>query len=132
MKECPKCKMTVAAHGECPVCRTDLTAIPYSDSKGEIYKLNKYFIPYFMTRCKFFICCCVLILLKVVFFDIKFNLYICLTSLLLLVTLAESLFPERMKNAVEWKYSDHYLDFMSGSFSKYFSGILALASAFLW
>ena len=132
MKTCPKCGMTVNAHCECPVCKTDLTNIPYSNSKGEIYKLNKFFIPYFMRKCKFFISCCVIILLKIAFFDIKLNLYILLTILLLLTTLAESLFPERIKGAVEWKYSDNYIDFVSGSFSKYFSGILALASAFLW
>ncbi len=131
MKECCKCGMTVAAHSECPVCKTDLTDIPYSDSKGEKYKLNKFFIPYFMRRCKFFICCCVLILLKILFFNIKFNLYVLIT-ILLLMTLAESLFPERIKKAMEWKYSDNYIDFVSGSFSKYLTGIVAVVSAVLW
>ena len=132
MKECPKCGMTINAHCECPACRMDLTTIPYSDSKGERYKFNKFFFRYCMKKCKFFICCSMLILLKIAFFDVKLNIYILLTILLLLMVLAESLFPERLKSAMEWKYSDNYIDFVSGSWSKYFSGILALVSAFLW
>lgn len=132
MKTCNKCGMTMAAHSECPVCKNDLTNTPYSDSKGEIYKLNKFFIPYFFKTCIFFICCCVLILLKIVLFGIELNWYILFTVLLLLETLAESLFPERMKNAMSWKYSDGYMDFLIGSFGKYFSGVLALISSVLW
>lgn len=132
MKKCPKCGMTINAHSECPACRMDLTTIPYSDSKGERYKFNKFFFRYFMKKCKFFICCSMLILLKIAFFDVKLNIYILLTILLLLMVLAESLFPERLKSVMEWKYSDNYIDFVSGSWSKYFSGILALVSAFLW
>ncbi len=132
MKECLKCGMTVNAHCECPACKNDLTTTPYSDSIGERYKLNKFFFRYCMKKCKFFVCCCVLILLKIVFFDIKLNLCTLSSILLLLMVLAESLFPERIKNAMEWKYSDNYIDFVSGSWSKYLSGILALLFAFLW
>ena len=120
------------AHCECPVCNTDLTDAPYSDKKGEVYKLNKFFALYFMKKCKFFICCCVLIVLKIIFFNIKLNLYVLLSVLLLLMTLAESLFPERIKNAMSWKYSDSYIDLVSGPFIKYACGVLALVFALLW
>jgi general stress protein CsbA len=124
--------MTLAAHCECPACKADLTNIPYSDSNGEIYKLNKFFISYFIKKTKFFICCLATIVLKIIFFKITFNRYVFLTILLLLMTLAESLFPERINSAMRWKYSDNYIDFVSGSFGKYFSCILALVSVFLW
>ena len=133
MKKCPQCEMTVADPCECPVCKTNLVDEEYFEGKGEIYKLNKFFLPFFIKRCWFFICCCALILLKTLFFGIDFNISILLTPLLLFITLMESLFPERLKNLAKWKYSDNYLDFaFASSFELYFCGIFALASSFLW
>ena len=57
MKTCPKCHFTLDAHCECPVCRTDITNVPYSQSSGESYAMNKYLIIYIFKYAKFLLLC---------------------------------------------------------------------------
>ena len=76
MKKCPKCQMTIDAHSECPVCKQHLCDVEYViNCKGERYKLNKYFLPYFLKKCVFALICTAIVLAKIILFGIRFNLY---------------------------------------------------------
>lgn len=132
MKHCPRCQMTVDAHSECPVCKADLTDVAYRERSGETYKLNRWFVGYFIRKNVFFLCCVALIVLKVICFGATINGYLLLTAVLLLWMVAESLFPERLKQLVDWRYTESFLELMSGRPTILACGVLALISTVLW
>ena len=131
MKTCPNCKMTTDSTCECPVCKTSLASEEFFEGKGEIYKLNKFFLPFFIKKCWFFSLCCALILLKTLFLGISFNARILISALFLVLCLVQALFPERLNRLFKWKYSEEYLQSTS-NIVVYVSGICAFLSAFLW
>lgn len=140
LKDCPKCGMTVAAHCECPVCKADITDLPYSESRGERYRFNKYFWPYFFKKCWFFLFCFAAVILKLVLFGVTdridnsglTGLCVFNSFLWLAFSFWISFFPEWSKAVSEWRFNDSYIDMIHHPVLKYIYGILALGFAITW
>ncbi len=139
LKDCPNCGMTVSAHCECPICKYDITNVPYSEHTGERYKLNKIFWRYFLRKSWFVLICLLLVILKIIVFGVTVRVnvgttVICVfsTVICLIFSFFESLFPEWLKSLSKWKYSDNYIDMTSGSAWKYIVGVLALLFTIMW
>lgn len=139
LKDCPNCGMTVAAHCECPICKFDITNVPYSEHTGERYKLSRLFWRYFFKKSWFALICFLFVFLKIIIFGITVKINTTTTVLCVLATFISliasfcfSLFPEWLKSLSEWKYSDNYLDMTSGSAWKYIVGVLALLFSIVW
>ena len=132
MKVCPKCKMTIDAHCECPVCKNDITNEPYSEKKYEKYVLNKYFWGYLFKKQLFQTVCVAVFIARLIIKHIEINWYYLIASALLIVAcVLESFFKNAMAEAMSWKYTDDYIDSVY-KISKYASGILGVVFAFLW
>jgi hypothetical protein len=56
MKICPKCKMTVDAENECPICYNTITYEPKVAVTKEKYVYNKYFWGTYLKICGFRFC----------------------------------------------------------------------------
>ena len=125
LKDCPKCGMTVAAHCECPLCRTDLTNEPYAETETEKYAFNKYLFVYIIKFAKFLIFCVALCLAA---FIIKLPdvSWLYLISLFCLsVCFCETFFSNRFNSMWRAVYSENYLE-ATKRITKYSSGILAV------
>lgn len=125
MKTCPKCKMTSDAHSECPLCRTDITGVPYNESKTEKYAFNKYLLVYVLKFAKFFLFC---LLACVTVFIIKLPdvswLYL-ISLFCLAVCFCETFYPVKFNSLWKTVYSEDYLE-ITKKLTKYESGILAI------
>lgn len=125
MKTCPKCHFTLDAHCECPVCRTDITNVPYSQSSGESYAMNKYLIIYIFKYAKFLLLC---FIFSVAVFLIRLPAvrwsYL-LALICLIACFGETFFAQRMNGFWQSIYSESYLE-ATQKITKYLSGILAI------
>ncbi len=132
MKTCPTCRMTVNAHSECPMCKTELTDIPYSDRRGEVYKLNRWFWPYFIKTNRWSLASFALVVVKIICFGLTWNGYMLVTALFLLLMVLFALFPERWKGLGSWRFSEEYNELLSGNFAQGLLGFLTVISMLLW
>lgn len=132
MKFCPKCKMNVDAHCECPACKNNLTDEPYSEQKCESYAFNKYLIPYVLKKRGLSVACIAIFIVRLI---IKHNIdswYSFIASLILVVAcFLFSFFKNGMAELDSWKYSDEYIELVH-KISKYLCGVLGIVFSFLW
>ena len=94
MKTCPRCKMTCTGHSECPICKADITNIPYEKRGTPIhYVFNKYFLIYLLKYYKI----CLISWIGTIFFIAKrlpsFDWYSIGLILWLLFSVILTLFP---------------------------------------
>ena len=130
MKYCPRCKMSLDSHCECPVCRNDLTNEPYTDYEGEIYAFNKYLIPYLLRVHYFPIICILAVIIRILFTLNTVNWYCLLPIAFVILSLLESLFKSRIANLMSWMYSEDYMNITS-TIAKYFLGGAGVICSFL-
>ncbi len=131
MKFCPKCKMTVDAHCECPVCHNNLTNEPYTADEGEVYVFNKYLIPYLLRVHYFPIVCALVVIIRIILTFSTINWYCLLALFLVFLSLLESLFKNRISAIESWMFSEDYSNIRC-TIAKYGAGILGVLVSFLF
>lgn len=132
MKVCPKCKMTVDAHTDCPVCKNDLTKEPYADAKGESYAFNKYLIPYLFRKHTFSIVCVAAVIVRMILSWSYLNWYCLLSLFCVFLSAFISLFKNRILSMEMWRFTEIYAE-MRISIAKYAAGVIGVViSLFFW
>lgn len=129
MKDCPRCRMTVDAHSECPICKADLVGVPYSDCERERYRLNRYLIPVLLKRGWVPLLASAVILLRVLLFGIEINIPFLCMLVCLVCAFVCVLFPNWKSSFARWKYSEDYLDSTAGK-AKIIGWVLAVLAVF--
>ena len=125
MKTCPKCRITLDAHCECPLCHADLTNEPYAQTESEKYAFNKYLLIYIAKFAKFFLTCTILSFIGVIIKLPSFSLLYIVSLICLLICFCETFFPSRFNSMWQAVYSENYLE-ATKKLTKYVSGVLAI------
>lgn len=110
MKQCPKCKMTVDAHSDCPVCNSDLSQVPYAETNSEKYVLNKYFLPYLFKKHKIPAVSALLVTVLFLLCVTKLNFLWIIPFVLVGYSVFSALFFNRITDFFEYLLSDVYTD----------------------
>jgi hypothetical protein len=130
MKMCPKCKCTVDAIAECPICGNDILNEPQSEREFEEYKLNKWFFIHLIKCHKFAIICTLIALFFIVETITSFSFLHILSLILVVYMWLEDLFKNLIQKLASWKYSDDYIE-STNRVAVYLSGIMAVLAAFI-
>lgn len=130
MKICSKCKCTVDAIAECPICGNDILDQSQAERDIESYKLNKWFLLH-LIKCHKFGIICTLIAWFLCAKSMELPSFWHLASLILIVSMwLEDLFKNLTHKLASWKYSDNYIE-STNRISVYLSGIIGVFMAFI-
>ena len=127
---CPKCKCTVDAIAECPICGNDILDQPQAETDIESYKLNKWFLIHLVKCHKFAIICTLIALFFTVETITSFSFLHILSLILVVFMWLEDLFKNLTRKMASWKYSDDYIE-STNKVAVYLSGIMAVLAAFI-
>lgn len=110
MKTCPKCKMTLDAHCECPACKSDITKQPYSDAKIEHYSLNRYLFSFIFRKAKTFVFCLLVIIVTLILKRQELKFIYLLSPICLAFCFGETFYPSLTDRLWQSIYSESFLD----------------------
>lgn len=131
MKTCPKCHMRLEANFECPACGQNIADEPVTDEESEKYVLNKYFLLYCIKHAKYFILCVILFIVVLIIKLPSISILSLLFALICLIfCFSETFYPNRLHLALQYKYSEGYIE-ATAKLSKYISGAAAVLAMLL-
>lgn len=132
MKICPKCKMTVDAENECPICYNTITYEPKVAVTKEKYVYNKYFLRYTFKNMWFSVLCLMVVILRLILkhqFVLHFCLYYCLIALAICISFLISFFKRKFSRFWQRKYSKEYSEFYA-NYAVIILGVIAVLLSF--
>lgn len=133
MKNCPKCKMTVDAENECPICHTTITYEPKVAETKEKYVYNKYFFRHLIKNSWFSVMCFMIVALRLIAkhqFSPQYLLCYVGIFILLSISVLISVFQRRLSRFLQWKYSKDYSKYLA-NYTKIILCTFAVLQAFL-